>query len=177
MYITLILLLDIGGSKVLKDFGNFRKNSTAPNASVKVVKVTNHPVRWDAELAKYSLSTTHRICQGREGDEPLCMGRSRARLILSEYNSPDLPRSWRWRTTLYGEKPSSPDTLRVLLTRFAEVVKVTNQTVRWDTELAWYSPSTTHLDRRCWGARFEILQGYNRVTASLKEDGNCYRGC
>ena len=57
---------------------------------------------------------------------------------------------------------SSPDTLRVLLNRLAfmawsivlestllglpnlvEVLKVTNHTRLWDTELAWYSPSAT----------------------------------
>ena len=49
----------------------------------------------------------------------------------------------RWRTTLIFEMPSSPDTLRVLLTRFAEVMKVTNHTGFWDDELTWFSPSAT----------------------------------
>ena len=108
-----------------------------------VVKVMNHTGLWDTELAWYSPSVTHRICWGREGDEPHWTVRYRARLILSEYYSPDLLRSWRWRTTLHCEIPSSPDTLRVLLTGFAEVVKVMNHTTLWDAELVWYSLNAT----------------------------------
>ena len=38
---------------------------------------------------------------------------------------------------------SSPDTLRVLLTGFAEIVKSMNDIRLWDAVLAWYSPSVT----------------------------------
>ena len=44
--------------------------------------------------------------------------RCRACQILSEYNSPDLPRSLVWQTTLDNDMPSSPDDLRVLLVGF-----------------------------------------------------------
>ena len=79
----------------------------------------------------------------------------RARLIRSKCYSPDFPRLWRWWTTLdwyaelawyapsathqifpgcegdephWTDMPSSPDTLQVLLTRFAQVVMVMNHT-------------------------------------------------
>ena len=110
-----------------------------------VVKVTNITGLWEAELASYSPSATHLICQGGEGDEHHWTVRSWARLILSERHSPDLPRWWRWRISLDYEKLSSPDTLRAPLTWFAKVVKVTNITGLWEAELASYSPSATHL--------------------------------
>ena len=65
-------------------------------------------------------------------------------LLLSECYSLDLPRSWRWRTTLDSEMPISPDTLWMLLIGFAKVVKVTNNTGPWDADLAWYSLNVTH---------------------------------
>ena len=68
--------------------------------------------------------------------------RCRARLILSECCSLDLLRSLKWRCTLDYEMPSSPDTLRVLLTGLAEVVKMTMRTGLWDAKLAWYSRRT-----------------------------------
>ena len=48
-----------------------------------------------------------------EVDETLWIMTCQARLILSEYYSPDLPRLWRWWTTLDSEMPSSPNTLRI----------------------------------------------------------------
>ena len=117
--------------------------------SAEVVKLTNHTGLWDAELSWYSPSATRRICRGREGDEPHWTVRCRSLLILPECYSPDLPRSWSWRTTLDCEMPSSPDTRRVLLAGSAEVVKLTNHTGLWDAELSWYSPSSTR--RICRG--------------------------
>ena len=55
---------------------------------------------------------------------------------------------WRWWTTQDSEVPISPDTLQVLLARFTEVVKVMNYTGQWNTNLAWYSPSSTRLISR-----------------------------
>ena len=107
------------------------------------VKMTNHIEQWDTELTWYSPSATRWTCQGRESDEPHWTIRYRARLMLSECYSPDLPRPWKWRTTLNCEMPSSPDTLRVLLAGLAKAVKVTNHIEQWDIELAWYSPSAT----------------------------------
>ena len=120
-----------------------------------VVKVTNHTGLCDAELAWYSPRAIRRICRGREGDEPHWTVWCWARLILSSGYSPDLPWSWRWRTKLDSVMPSSSDTLRELVTGFAEVMEVTNHTGLWDAELAWYSPSATHLKYQffswpCW---------------------------
>ena len=108
-----------------------------------VEKVTNHTALWGAELAWCFLSAARRICRGREGDKPHRIVKYRARLILSNFYSLDLPRSRRWQTTLHCEIPSSPDTLELLRTRFAEVVKVTNHTGLWDAETAGYSPIAT----------------------------------
>ena len=47
-----------------------------------------------------------------------------------------LPRSWRLRITLDCEMTSSHDTLRILPAGFVEVVKVTNHTGLWDTQLS-----------------------------------------
>ena len=44
---------------------------------------------------------------------------------------------------------SSHDTLQVLLTGFAEAVKLRNHTGLWYAKLTWYFPSATH--RICWG--------------------------
>ena len=117
--------------------------------SAEVVKVSNLTGLWDAELSLYFPSATLRICRGREGVEPHWTVRCRTLPILPECYSPDLPRSWRWRTTLDCEMPNSPDTSRVLLAGFAEVVKVTNHTGLWDAELSRYFPSATH--RICRG--------------------------
>ena len=96
---------------------------------------------------------------------------SKTHLILSESHLPDLPGAWRWRITLDWEVPSSPDTLRVPLTGFAESMKVTNHTELWDANLAWYSPSATcrisreregdesHLTER-WQARLILSECY-----------------
>ena len=114
-----------------------------------VVKVTNHTGLWGTELAWYLPSATHRICRGRECDQPHWTVGYWTRLILTKCYSPDLPWSWRWPTTLDCKILNSPDTYQVLLTGFAGVVKVTNHTGQWDTELAWYLPSATH--RICRG--------------------------
>ena len=116
---------------------------------ITVLKVTYLTEQLDAEIAWYSARATHHIWWDREGDEQNWIVRCQARLILSESYSPDMPKSWRWRTTLDCPTPNSPDTLRVLLGIFAEVVKVTNNTWLWDDELAWYSPRATH--RICRG--------------------------
>ena len=88
--------------------------------------------------------------------------RCRAHLIISECYSLDLPRSLSWRTILNYEMLRLPDTLRVLLVRFADVVKVTNNIGLWDAELAWYSPNATHWICRCrkgdelqWTVRYQ----------------------
>ena len=47
--------------------------------------------------------------------------RCQARLILSKCYSPDLPKLWRWRITVDCEVLNLPDTLRVLLIRFASI--------------------------------------------------------
>ena len=107
-------------------------------------KVTNRNGLWHTDLAWYSPSDTHWICRGREDDEPYWTVRCRARLILSECYSLDLPRSWRWRTTMDCDMLISPDTHRVILTGFAEVEKMTNHNGLWDADLTWYSPSDTH---------------------------------
>ena len=70
--------------------------------------------------------------RGLEDDQPYWSVRCCVRLILSEYYSLDLPRSWRWPTILVCEMPCSPDTFRVLLIGFAEIVKVTNLAVRYE---------------------------------------------
>ena len=101
--------------KVLQYFGRMRYNSAATDAFASVVKMTNYTGL-----------------------------RCRVHLILSECYSPDLPKSWRWRPTVDWEMSSSPDTLRVLLAGFAEVVKVITHSGLGDAELAWYSPSATH---------------------------------
>ena len=108
-----------------------------------LVKLTKHTGLWDAELAWYPPSVTHWICRAREVDETHWTVRSRGRLILSKCYSLDLPWSWRWQTTLNCEMPSLPDTLRELLAGFAKVVKMTNHTELWDSELAWYSRRAT----------------------------------
>ena len=83
-----------------------------------VVNVTSHSGLWNAELAWYSPCATHQTCWGCECDKPLWTVRCWAHLILSEYYSPDLPRLWKWQTTLDCEMLSSPDTLSVLFARF-----------------------------------------------------------
>ena len=45
--------------------------------------------------------------------------------------------------TLDCEMLSSPDTLRVLLAGFAEIVKAMNYIRLWDAELAWSPPKGT----------------------------------
>ena len=55
-----------------------------------------------------------------------------------------LPRSWRWRNIRDREMRSSPDTLRVKLTRLSLVMKMTNHNGLRDVELAWYSQSSPH---------------------------------
>ena len=55
-----------------------------------------------------------------------------------------LVRSWGWQTTLDCEMPSSPDTLSVLLTGFAKVMKLTNHTGLWDTGYTRFFPSASH---------------------------------
>ena len=57
----------------------------------KVVKMTNHTGLWDAELVWYSPNATHWICRGRESDKSYRIMRYRARLILSECYTSDLP--------------------------------------------------------------------------------------
>ena len=109
-----------------------------------VGRLTSHTGLWDAVLAWYSPSTTHQICWGRDVDEPYWTVKCWARLIFSECYSPDLLRSGSWRAILDCEMPSSPDILRVRLTKFAEVGKLTSHNGLWDAELAWYSPSATH---------------------------------
>ena len=52
----------LGESKVLHYFSNVRYNSTAPNAFVEIVKVTNPTRLWDTKLACVSASDTRRIC-------------------------------------------------------------------------------------------------------------------
>ena len=98
---------------------------------------------WDVVLAWPSPIGTRRICRGLEGDELHLTVRCRARLTLSNWYSSDLPRPWRWRTTLDCEMPCSPDPLQLVLVGFAEVVKVTNHTGLCDAELTWYSPIAT----------------------------------
>ena len=130
-------------SKVLQYFGSVRDNSAALNAFAEVVKMTNFELS-DAELDWYSLSATHQNYQGREDDELHWTERSWARLILSECYSLDLPWLRRWCSTLNCEMQCSPDTIQVILTGFAEVVKITNHTGLWNAELAWCSLSATH---------------------------------
>ena len=64
--------------------------------------------------------------------------------ILSECNSLNLPRLWRWWPTQDCEIPSFPETVRVLLTGFVEAVKVMSHTGLWDTKFASSCPSATH---------------------------------
>ena len=69
-----------------------------------------------------------------------------------------------WSTILQLRMPSSPDTFRVLLARFAELVKMTNHTGQWDAGFAWYSPSATH--RICWvpdGDKLHWMVGYRAL--------------
>ena len=66
-----------------------------------------------------------------------------ARLILSECYSLDLLKSWRWRTTMDCQMPSSSDTLWMLLTGLAEFVKVTKLTGVSNALFTRYSPSAT----------------------------------
>ena len=96
------------------------------------LKVTNYTGLWDAVLAWPSPIGTRRICRGLEGDELHWTVRCRARLTLSNWYSSDLPRPWRWRTTLDCVMPSSPDTHQLQLVGFAEAVKVANYTGLWD---------------------------------------------
>ena len=107
-----------------------RRNWSPPDVIVEVMKETNQTGLWDAELAWYSPIATRRICRGREADEPNWTVRYWTRLILSDCYSSDLPRSWSWQTKLDCEILASPDTLRVLLAGFAEVVKLTNHWTR-----------------------------------------------
>ena len=76
----------------------------------------------DAVITWYSPSATRQIYRGHEGDEQSWSVRDWAHLILSKCYSPDLSRSWRWRTILECERLSSPDTLRVPLDRFTTLV-------------------------------------------------------
>ena len=78
-----------------------------------IVKVTNYTRLWDAELSWYSSRATCWVCRDREGDKPHWTVRCCSLLILSPCYSLDLPRSWRWHTTLNCEMLSSPDTLPV----------------------------------------------------------------
>ena len=121
-----------------------RYNSAGLDDFAEFVKGRNHTGLWDTELAWYSLNASHWICRVREVDEPHWTVRCRTCLILSDCYSLDLPSSWSWRTILDCAMPSSPDTHWMLLTGFAEFVKVTNHTGLWDAELAWYSLIVTH---------------------------------
>ena len=100
-----------------------------------------------------------------EGDNPHWSVRYWVCLILYKCYSLDLPRSWRWRTKLECEMPRSPDTLRVLLTGFAEVVKLTTQTGLWDAGLMWNSTSVTR--RTCRGREGDYSNWTVRCPAHL----------
>ena len=113
-----------------------RHNAVAPDAFAVVVKVTNHTGLVDTELAWCFPSASWWICWGYEDDQSHWTGRCRARLIFSWFFLPDLPRLWRWPITVVWEISSSPDTFQVLLTGFAEVMKVTNHTGLGDAELS-----------------------------------------
>ena len=67
-----------------------------PSRICRFRKVTNHTGLWDSELTWNSPSSTPRICRSREGDEQHWTVKRWARLILSEFYSPDLSRSWSW---------------------------------------------------------------------------------
>ena len=102
-----------------------RYNSAPLNTFAEVVKITNHTELSNVLIAWYSLNVTHWICWSREGDESHWTVRCRAHLILAECYSLDFPSSWRWRTSLNCELPSSPDTRRVLLTGFVSMAQKT----------------------------------------------------
>ena len=152
-----------------------------------LVKVTNHTELCDAVIAWYSLVSTRRICGGREGDEPHWTVWCWARLILSYGYSPDLLRSWRWRTTLNCAMLCSPDTLLWLHAGFSDVVKVTTNTRLWDAELAWYSPGATRRICRGWRWRTTLdcamlcspdtilwlLAGFAKVVKGMNRTGLC----
>ena len=116
--------------------------------------------------------------------------RCRAHLILSKCYSLDFVRSWRgwitldsemssspewysldllrlgkWRTKQDCKRLSSPYILRVLLTGFAEVVKMANQTGQWDAKLALYFVSATHWI--CWVCKNGKLHWIVRCQARL----------
>ena len=50
-----------GESKVLQYFGKMRHNSVAPDTFVMAIKMMNHIGLWDADLAWYPPTATHRI--------------------------------------------------------------------------------------------------------------------
>ena len=107
------------------------------------VKLTNHSGLWEVDLIWYSPSVTHWICRGREGNLTHWTVRCRACLILSECYSPNLPNAWSWPITLDCQMSILSDTLRMLLTEFAEDVKLTNHSGLQDAEFAWYSPNAS----------------------------------
>ena len=104
------------------------------------MKVRNHTVLWDAELAWYSPSIIRQICRGREDDEPNWTVRCQVRLILSKCYSLDLIYR-EGEKPHWTEMPSSPDTLPVLLSGFASIAwgTLSESTLLGLPNLAWSS--------------------------------------
>ena len=111
VYLSFISLFENDGS-VYPISLNERNSNYRIIGIFRIPKMKSKVVQY-LVVRKTQFGSSECFCQGREGDELHWTMRCRVHLILSQCNSLDLTRSWKWRTTLNSEMPSSPNPLSV----------------------------------------------------------------